>query len=151
MVHESLTGAIRSMPREVLDSLGATSCRGRIARPLVAVVLVTLAAAIVLTGCQTTEQMAPPVGPALQSMADRKDIDTAALEHGRRIYLTACARCHSVEPIDRYSEQKWTSILPDMTARSKLNPQQTSDLREYLFAARRTMTAPDHPGTAQAR
>ena len=55
---------------------------------------------------------------------------------GRRLYLEDCARCHSVEPISRYSESRWRKILPRMGEESKLDPAEQEALNAYVLAAR---------------
>ena len=86
-------------------------------------------------GCQTLEQRAPPVGEEFQKVADRHRVDVATLELGREIYLSECARCHSVEPIDRYSADRWRRILPRMSLETKLDERETVALETYVTLA----------------
>ena len=98
------------------------------------VVLALLGAVAIVVGCVSTVEMAPPVGP--QMLAAAPGTDVAALQRGRGIYLTACARCHNIEPIGRYSQQQWRALLPEMIAESKLDAQQAADVEAYLLSAR---------------
>ena len=96
----------------------------------------TVVAALALhAGCMTLEQMAPPVGVELQRVAARHQVDVPALEVGRRVYLSDCARCHSVEPISRYSRSRWREILPRMGKESKLSAEEQAALNAYVMAA----------------
>ena len=88
----------------------------------------------ILTGCLTIEQMAPPVGPAFSSI-EMNGTTRAALERGREVYLSDCTRCHSVEPINRYSIDHWRDILERMGPQSKLDESRTAALQAYILAA----------------
>jgi len=91
-----------------------------------------------LPGCLTVEQMAPPVGPRFSSIA-MTSATRATLARGREVYLTDCARCHSVEPIDRYSMGRWRSVIERMAPLSKLDESGTAALQAYILAAHEVM------------
>lgn len=79
--------------------------------------------------------MAPPVEEIGPSAGEPLE----ALARGRHTYLTACAKCHNVEPIGRYSVSEWEKLLPEMAEESNLKPQQAEELRAYILAAHRTI------------
>lgn len=108
------------------------------ARLLAAICFAGLAA---VPGCLTLEQMAPPVDPFLLSVAG-DGAEAQALARGRRIYLEDCSRCHTIEPIGRYDPARWRSILSKMSAKSKLNPQQTGEVEAYVLTARASLDRP---------
>jgi len=89
---------------------------------------------LAMTGCLTVEQMAPPVSPEF-SLNGTNVVTLAALEEGRDVYLSDCTRCHSVEPIDRYSIDRWNDIIERMGPRSRLDETRTGALRAYIVAA----------------
>lgn len=91
-----------------------------------------------LTGCLTVEQMAPTVGPKFSSIA-MSGTTRAALERGREVYLSDCARCHSIEPIDRYSTARWRSVIERMAPLSKLDESGTASLQAYILAAHKVL------------
>ncbi len=95
----------------------------------------TLGVTLTLTGCLTLEEMAPPVGPAF-SIAETNG---ATLETGRDLYVIDCTRCHSVEPISRYSVAHWRDIIKRMAPESKLDETQTAALRAYVLAAHKVL------------
>lgn len=102
-------------------------------------------ACLATTSCRSNEQIAPPVRPAMVEHFSAGGLDVAALSRGRNLYLTACAKCHVAEPIDEFSAARWRDkILPDMTRKAKLDPQETKELTAYVLAARETLerTAP---------
>ncbi|MBI1369847.1 MAG: hypothetical protein GC162_14475 [Planctomycetes bacterium] len=92
-----------------------------------------------LCGCLSIEQMAPPV-ERLAASGSIADAEASMLHRGRRIYLTACAKCHTIEPIDRYSREKWLKILPEMIEESKLDEARASEVTRYILAAHELMT-----------
>jgi hypothetical protein len=74
---------------------------------------------------------APPVNPAITGSSN----DFKFLSSGRQIYLTRCARCHIAQPVRKYSREQWDQLLPEMSGLSKLNTNQTADLRAYVLYA----------------
>jgi mono/diheme cytochrome c family protein len=57
------------------------------------------------------------------------------LERGRDIYVTACAKCHSPEPVRDYSRQEWVGkILPEMIKVTKLGPEDARAVEAYVLA-----------------
>ncbi len=88
-----------------------------------------------LSGCQTLEQMAPPVGPDFLVVAAQRGMEPTTLEAGRQLYITDCARCHSVEPISRYSAARWRQILPRMARETKLDDSEKAAVEAYVMTA----------------
>ena len=84
------------------------------------------------SGCMTLEQMAPPVGAEFLMVAAQRGMEQTTLEAGREIYLTDCARCHSVEPIGRYSAQYWREILPRMAEEAELDDAEAAAVDAYV-------------------
>jgi mono/diheme cytochrome c family protein len=95
---------------------------------------VLLLAAVVMSGCVSIEQIAPPVATfaAPPSGAQRTQ-----LEQGRTIYLTKCAKCHQPEPVHRYAPARWEDILAEMIGETKLDAAESAAVRAYVFAALR--------------
>ncbi len=103
-----------------------------------------LCAALLLASCMSLEEMAPPVGPVLTKMAAYRGAERSVLEKGRELYLTDCARCHSVEPIARYTLEEWRKILPRMADESNLDALQGRAVEAYVLGARAFLAT--HPG-----
>lgn len=99
----------------------------------------TVCVAAILAGCLSVEQMAPPVGVEFASAGMRNGITMAHLETGREVYLMDCSRCHSIEPIDRYSLGRWRDIIVRMGPKSKLDVPRTEALRAYVLAAHKVL------------
>lgn len=93
----------------------------------------------ILAGCLSIEQMAPAVGAEFASVGIQNGIAMSLLETGREVYLTDCSRCHSIEPIGRYSAERWRDILPRMSDKSKLDESRTAALEAYVLAAHEVM------------
>ena len=90
-----------------------------------------LLCAVALAGCVSIEQAAPPVimlGQQASSTSKR-----AMLEQGRLIYITRCAKCHSVEPVSRYSRLRWDTILPKMADKTKLSAADEEAVHLYVL------------------
>lgn len=91
-----------------------------------------LMAALAGGSCMSLEQMAPPV-ESLPMQA--RTGSSALLVHGRDIYITKCARCHSVEPVHKYPRHQWEQdILPEMIEETNLDAAESAALRAYVFS-----------------
>lgn len=97
-----------------------------------------LAAACALTaaGCMSIDEMAPPVAGPVAQAAARRGVDLRTAMAGRQVYLEQCSRCHTIEPIGRYSASKWRSVLPEMAIEARLGDEQLASLRAYVLTAR---------------
>lgn len=94
--------------------------------------MLLLLAALSGGSCVSLEQAAPPVA-LLTSVVDNHHL--ANLSLGRDLYVTRCAKCHSVEPVTKYSREKWMQdILPDMAEESKLTANETAAVKAYVLA-----------------
>lgn len=106
--------------------------------------MATLALVLALGGCETTQQSAPFAREQLdagQYSAEQLN----AFDVGRDIYLRRCSTCHSIEPINRYSIDKWQSILPGMSDEAGLSEGETRQLADYILTLRIAMH-PESPG-----
>lgn len=65
-----------------------------------------------------------------------QDVDGhASLASGRKIYVSfmKCAMCHRPKPMSDYSLGTWTEdILPRMSKKARLSPQQYADVLAYI-------------------
>lgn len=92
-----------------------------------------LTLSLFILSCATIEELAPPVNEAAMNLAMSRGIDSGLAARGRTIYITACVRCHSPEPVIRYDLVRWqTNILPDMRERTKLSEDDALALEEYI-------------------
>ncbi len=111
-----------------------------------------MAAALIVAGCRTIDEMAPPVGPTMVDLGRQAGHPMDSLRRGRDIYLDQCIKCHTVEPVDGYTLTDWNRIIPDMAKETKLNPAQTADLRAYVLTAHQWMNSPaGRPGETGSR
>ena len=91
------------------------------------VVVLVMCAGFCLPGCQSIEQIAPPVALVTARPSDH-------LELGRELYLTKCTKCHAPEPILKYSVSEWETIAADMAEETKLTANETAAVRDYVMA-----------------
>ena len=89
----------------------------------------SLLALFLTAGCVSLEQAAPPVATLGLSWSDKK---LARMEQGRDIYVTRCAKCHSAEPIKKYSQMEWEKIMPKMSVKTKLTFTEDALVRDYV-------------------
>ena len=85
--------------------------------------VVVFALCLVIPGCQTLEQIAPPVADS-----------TGQLHHGRDIYVTRCVKCHAPEPVYKYTKTEWEEIIVDMADETNLTASETNAVRAYVMA-----------------
>ena len=60
-----------------------------------------------------------------------------AIAAGKAIFETRCNRCHDLKIVDAYTTERWSSILPTMIPRARLNEEQAKELRSYVMAGAR--------------
>ena len=92
-----------------------------------------LLCAVVLAGagCLTLEESAPPAAALVPAGSPVP----APLARGRELYVTACAKCHSAEPVLDYPVDQWINkILPEMNELTKLTPSDAEAVRAYVLA-----------------
>ncbi len=97
-----------------------------------AIVLTCFLSGIVISGCATINDLAPQINDTTVRLGAMRKINADQLEQGRSIYLTQCARCHSPEPVTRYSLQQWNTILPRMCDKAELNQSERAMLAAYV-------------------
>jgi mono/diheme cytochrome c family protein len=88
---------------------------------------------IVLGGCVSMEQLAPPVS---SRMAAEGGTSASTLESGRRLYTGRCAACHSIDPVSKHSPDRWRAIIDDMADKAELSASEKSAVLAYILAAR---------------
>jgi mono/diheme cytochrome c family protein len=93
-----------------------------------AILVLTLAA---LAGCAAYV----PVPDAL--MAGGDDARLSDLQSGRSLYINKCSGCHSLIPVDRYDDAKWTAEVQEMLKlkKVKLTDSDRDQLLRYLTTA----------------
>ena len=55
------------------------------------------------------------------------------LRNGRSLYITKCSGCHSVIVPASLSSEKWLEVLPEMSKKSKLLPEESELVKKYLL------------------
>ncbi len=98
----------------------------------VAVVVAWLA----LPGCVSIEELAPRVSVSMVGAGG--GAGDAMLRHGRRLYVTKCAKCHSPERVTDYSASDWRGILADMNEETNLTAGEGEAVRVYVMAVLRS-------------
>ena len=59
-------------------------------------------------------------------------LPTAELTQGKAIFEKKCHRCHKLKVIDNYSAEAWNNILPDMSKKAHLAPENQALLKGYI-------------------
>lgn len=86
---------------------------------------------LLAAGCVSLEVAAPPAASLGLSGSGNK---LARMEKGRDIYITRCAKCHSVEPVKKYTPSEWGKIMPEMSMKTKLTSSEDAIVRAYISA-----------------
>ena len=79
---------------------------------------------LLLAGCASMniDVIAPPPAASASSQ----------LSQGRQLYVTKCAKCHTPEPVKKYSRAEWHKIMPEMVEETNLNAADTAALQAYI-------------------
>lgn len=92
-------------------------------------ILFTLAL-VVACAPKTTEVIEVVSEPDAESTIMRKP--SLEESEGMALYNANCNKCHDLEVISNYSLERWTKIVPDMSAKAKLNAVQESKIMAYV-------------------
>ena len=91
---------------------------------------ILLIAVMACAACVTLEQAAPPI-ELLAGAAGAGE--HAKLVLGRDLYITRCAKCHTVEPVTKYSLEHWQNVMPEMAGKSHLTATETDAVMAYVL------------------
>jgi mono/diheme cytochrome c family protein len=98
--------------------------------------IVLLAVTMLGAACVSLEVAAPPVEALPMTVSAGKQTQLA---QGRLIYITKCAKCHSVEPVKKYPREAWEhEIIPEMAKETNLDAAETEAVRAYVLAVLRS-------------
>lgn len=61
---------------------------------------------------------------------------SAAVSEGESLYTNSCHACHKLFEPSEFSVEKWTSIVPPMTKKAKLQPEQGDKILAYVLWAK---------------
>lgn len=89
----------------------------------------------IVQGCATMSATMPAniAAPVPSNVADH-----SSLASGRKVYvsLLKCAMCHRPKPVSDYSAETWSEdILPRMSKKARLSPQQYADVLAYVTSS----------------
>ena len=107
--------------------------------------LLALLAAVVAVGCQSLTYLVGPkqepvnqAAPPVSQLGAPDETYASQWEAGRAIYVGECASCHKPKPIQEFAIDEWKGkIIPGMSVKAKLTPEQTQSLAEYVMAVKR--------------
>ena len=107
--------------------------------------LLALLAAVVAVGCQSVTHLVGPkqepvnqAAPPVSQLGAPDETYASDWESGRVIYVGGCASCHKPKPIQEFAIDEWKDkIIPRMSVKAKLTPEQTHSLAEYVMAVKR--------------
>jgi mono/diheme cytochrome c family protein len=88
-----------------------------------------------LVSCELENHAPPPVTSAMTRTA-KKNVDLAALNEGRSLFVRRCIECHTLPAFWHYSDGEWPRILDDMSHRARLDSAQREAILAYLRAIR---------------
>lgn len=96
-----------------------------------------LVAALLLTGCETSNY-APPVTPAMTRSTSHVT-QPADLARGRTLFVHRCIECHTLPAVWKYSSDDWPKIVNSMSHRASLKPADREAVIAYILAVRKQM------------
>lgn len=70
-------------------------------------------------------------------MAGNDEARLESLRAGRRLYVDKCSGCHSLIPVDRFDDARWTAEVDEMVKSKKvrLTDEDRNRILAYLTAA----------------
>ena len=67
------------------------------------------------------------------------EVTAADLQSGYNIFVNKCGGCHLLYTPEKYSEERWLKIIPDMAKKAKITEEQESLLTKYILTKRATI------------
>ena len=68
----------------------------------------------------------------VETTEEAKVYSAEDIKQGGSIYASKCSTCHDAMVIDDYSKERWSKILPGMSKKAKLNPNETELVQAYV-------------------
>ena len=107
--------------------------------------LLALLAAVAGVGCQSLTYLVGPkqdlvdqTAPPVSQLGAPDATFGSQWEAGRALYLGECAGCHKPKPIQEFAIDEWKGkVIPGMSMKAKLTPEQTQSLADYIMAVKR--------------
>lgn len=84
----------------------------------------------------------PPVAGPVAESGTSLGFSETLLASGRDVYATRCGSCHSLVPPQSRTREQWETILPRMSRKARLEPDEGAAVRAYILAAHRAAGAP---------
>ena len=84
----------------------------------------------------TVTEKAPEVSPELR-MAQAKvpGITMERIEHGNKLYVADCGKCHALKEPGNYTMERWDPILKKMYVKAKITDEaDQAAIRDYVMA-----------------
>lgn len=82
-----------------------------------------------LIACSEKTSVATTVEPVEEPV--KAEMTLAATE-GKTLYEAKCQACHKLKNVDKYSNEEWDKILPNMAGKAKLNAEETAKIDVYI-------------------
>jgi len=101
-----------------------------------AIVAVTIIAALTMTGCASQDApasasaAAPTTNPVHAAM-----FESTTHKSGNQLWSENCSRCHNIRPPEYYSDAQWDIIVHHMRLRANLTGEEQRKISEFLRAA----------------
>lgn len=114
----------------------------------VSAVYVLLALALALCGCAGGPGMPKPTAKNVELAGRHGQVTTLpTLKVGRNLYIGRCGSCHSLKEPGYLTPADWPEMVERMADNSKINPDQTRAITQYLVS----MSAAMHDTAATAK
>ena len=73
-----------------------------------------------------------------QADADRaaktnQNVTLISLQEGQKLYSTTCNQCHGLKAPQSRTKEKWMKVIPKMSYKAKINPEQENLITQYLL------------------
>ena len=73
-----------------------------------------------------------------QADADRaaktnQNVTLTSLQEGQKLYSITCNQCHGLKTPQSRTKEKWMKVIPKMSVKAKINPEQEELITQYLL------------------
>ena len=94
--------------------------------------LIILGAIVILASC-SSKLITITQADADRAAKKNQYVTLASLQEGQKLYGITCNKCHGLKSPQSRTVEKWTTIIPKMSAKAKITPEQEELITQYLL------------------
>ncbi len=96
--------------------------------------IIASASIISLLSCGGTKLMPVANEQAREAAIHYPGVTASSLQRGRTLFINHCQKCHSLKAPDSRTEKEWSTVIPRMAKKAKIDADTERAITQYLYA-----------------